>query len=164
MVSLIAIVPDSECKMPILMVSSSARAVEPNATSSGNAQIRRYRAKLMDQSPVQRGASIPASCRMQPPVDHLMQGSHVAHPNSESRALKMRWLHFAGRTDRAIEQNLDKESRNGRFRGSVLRLQTAGLPLLRGMRIERSPVFRAAKGPASMRPVSTGHGRAGIEP
>jgi len=79
----------------------------------------------MDQSPVQRGASIPASCRMQPPVDHLSPRSHAARPNPESRALKLRWLHFDDAADGAVEQKLDRETRKRRFAGRDLRCQAA---------------------------------------
>jgi hypothetical protein len=72
----------------------------------------------MDQPPVQHGASIAASCRMQPPVDHLGTRSHAATPNPESRALKLRWLHFDGGTNQAIEQKLDSGTPKSRFAGS----------------------------------------------
>jgi hypothetical protein len=73
----------------------------------------------MDQSPVQRGASIPASCRMQLPVDHLDARSHAAMPNPESRALKLRWLHFDEGTNRAVEQKLDSGARKRRFAAAI---------------------------------------------
>jgi len=45
---------------------------------------------------------------MQPPVDHLWQGSHATSQSPESRASKLRWLHFTDAGKRTIEQKLAK--------------------------------------------------------